>query len=430
MPRSTPPSSTSAPTPSPTPLPSFIHRQFAAALLGKTLLELFPEIELRKPQVGQYTFQWQFRLKRSLSDSDLDWLNHQMRRVLLSEPSYRLIETTPFSAAGYFKQPTIHQPALSRTCESAETATLTFIDFDGTWLPITLDPEEVPNSFSLREIRHFQLLSLTHDRDSYTLEGTICEEPKALKNYLKARNKRNRDSHLALGERLKLWTPSPHFIWLPEGLNRLDQMRRECLHSRKEFGSQWVTFQSLNGGKNTSFPSPFPFNKDLIDQCLQLHQQLGWQWVTTWCDTTKFLWELKEEESLLLPKKSFGELTFGLVDHKELTREIERCLRFIVEWSRVRGLEGGLVGYPGHSRGVHELRKSSTGWEIDWEGADPSLEREPGVGYCVCDSLGRRWELGRLSLYPLPASTPSKHWLIVSSAVISAERMLALTLEK
>lgn len=205
-------------------------RHSAAHLLAEAMLESFPDAELGIGPPIENGFYYDFRLPRSLTQDDLDWLEERMRRSVRQNLPFSMASISREEARERWK----NQPFKLDLLNDLEDGTIT----QATHGNFT-DLCKGGHVNHTGEIGPFRLTSVAgaywrgseKNPQLQRVFGILFETEEELEAYLRQLEEARRRDHRRIGKELKLFelfdeTGPGHVVWLPAGATIRRELQR------------------------------------------------------------------------------------------------------------------------------------------------------------------------------------------------------------
>src|SRR5688572_11897040 len=196
-------------------------RHSAAHVLAEAMLDLFPDAELGIGPPIDSGFYYDFRLPRSLTPEDLEWLDKRMRESVAGKHAYRMESITKAEALERWKDQPFKLDLLSELEEGGVTQ-CTHAGFTDLCRGGHVNNTGEIGAFKLMSIAGAYWRGSEKNPQLQRVYGALFETPEDLAAYEKQIEEAGRRDHRRIGRELELFDlydeiGPGHVVWLPNG---------------------------------------------------------------------------------------------------------------------------------------------------------------------------------------------------------------------
>ncbi len=215
-------------------------RHSAAHVLAEAMLDLFPDAELGIGPPIDSGFYYDFRLPRSLTPEDLEWLEKRMRESVAGKHAYRMESITKAEALDRWKDQPFKLDLLSEL-EEGNVTQCTHAGFTDLCRGGHVNNTGEIGVFKLMSIAGAYWRGSEKNPQLQRVYGALFETPEELAAYEKQLEEARRRDHRRIGRELELFDlydeiGPGHVVWLPSGAT----IRREL--------SRWIEDLEIERG--------------------------------------------------------------------------------------------------------------------------------------------------------------------------------------
>jgi threonyl-tRNA synthetase len=215
-------------------------RHSAAHVLAEAMLDLMPEAELGIGPPIETGFYYDFRLPRSLTPEDLEWLEDRMRKSVEGRHPYRMESITKAEAMERWKDQPFKLDLLSEL-EEGNVTQCTHAGFTDLCRGGHVNHTGEIGAFKLTSIAGAYWRGSEKNPQLQRVYGALFESPEELAAYEHQLEEARRRDHRRIGRELELFDlyeeiGPGHVIWLPNGAT----IRREL--------SRWIEDLEIERG--------------------------------------------------------------------------------------------------------------------------------------------------------------------------------------
>ncbi len=220
-------------------------RHSTAHLMAQAIKELYPEAKFFVGPVVEDGFYYDFRVDKSLSESDLKEIEKKMKELSKKRYDITKYTITKKEALEKFKDDDLKLEVLKRIEDNAEVGIYKQGDFE--------DLCRGPHLPNTKYIKSFKLLRIAgaylggdESREMLTrIYGTAFATKESLKEYLHMIEEAKKRDHRKLGKELKLWTFDEDIgaglpLWLPNGARLRSKLEHLLYKSHRRRGYEPV----------------------------------------------------------------------------------------------------------------------------------------------------------------------------------------------
>ena len=219
-------------------------RHSAAHVLAEAMVELFPDAELGIGPPIDTGFYYDFRLPRSLSSEDLEWLDARMRKSVKGKHKFEMSSLSKAEAEQKWANQPFKLDLLSELEEGAVTQCTHAAFTDLCRGGHVNDTSEI-GAFQLMSIAGAYWRGSEKNPQLQRVYGALFETPEELAEYEHQLEEARRRDHRRIGKELKLYDLMEeigpgHVIWLPAGATIRRELQRWIEDLEIESGYQHV----------------------------------------------------------------------------------------------------------------------------------------------------------------------------------------------
>jgi threonyl-tRNA synthetase len=205
-------------------------RHSAAHVLAEAMLELFPDAELGIGPPIDTGFYYDFRLPRSLTPEDLEWLENRMRQSVAARLPFQMASITREEARERWK----NQPFKLDLLNDLEDGTITQCthgNFTDLCKGGHVNHTGEIGAFKLTSVAGAYWRGSEKNPQLQRVYGALFETPEELEAYERQLEEARRRDHRRIGKELKLFelfdeTGPGHVVWLPNGATIRRELQR------------------------------------------------------------------------------------------------------------------------------------------------------------------------------------------------------------
>ena len=219
-------------------------RHSAAHVLAEAMVELFPDAELGIGPPIDTGFYYDFRLPRSLSPEDLEWLDARMRKSVKGKHKFEMSSLSKAEAEQKWANQPFKLDLLSELEEGAVTQ-CTHANFTDLCRGGHVNDTSEIGAFQLMSIAGAYWRASEKNPQLQRVYGALFETPEELAEYEHQLEEARRRDHRRIGKELKLYDLMEeigpgHVIWLPAGATIRRELQRWIEDLEIESGYQHV----------------------------------------------------------------------------------------------------------------------------------------------------------------------------------------------
>src|SRR5688572_10153712 len=219
-------------------------RHSAAHVLAEAMVELFPDAELGIGPPIDTGFYYDFRLPRSLSPEDLEWLDARMRKSVKGKHKFEMSSLSKSEAEQKWSNQPFKLDLLSELDEGAVTQ-CTHANFTDLCRGGHVNDTSEIGAFQLMSIAGAYWRGSEKNPQLQRVYGALFETPEELAEYEHQLEEARRRDHRRIGKELKLYDLMEeigpgHVIWLPAGATIRRELQRWIEDLEIESGYQHV----------------------------------------------------------------------------------------------------------------------------------------------------------------------------------------------
>jgi threonyl-tRNA synthetase len=219
-------------------------RHSAAHVLAEAMVELFPDAELGIGPPIDTGFYYDFRLPRSLTPEDLEWLDARMRKSMKGKHKFVMSHLTKAEA----EQKWASQPFkldLLADLEEGNVTQCTHADFTDLCRGGHVGNTSQIGAFKLMSIAGAYWRGSEKNPQLQRVYGALFETPEELADYEHQLEEARRRDHRRIGKELKIFElfdniGPGHVVWLPAGATIRRELQRWIEDLEIERGYQHV----------------------------------------------------------------------------------------------------------------------------------------------------------------------------------------------
>ena len=219
-------------------------RHSAAHVLAEAMVELFPDAELGIGPPIDTGFYYDFRLPRSLSPEDLEWLDARMRKSVKGKHRFEMSSLSKAEAEQKWANQPFKLDLLSELEEGA-VSQCTHANFTDLCRGGHVNDTSEIGAFQLMSIAGAYWRGSEKNPQLQRVYGALFETPEELAEYEHQLEEARRRDHRRIGKELKLYDLMEeigpgHVIWLPAGATIRRELQRWIEDLEIESGYQHV----------------------------------------------------------------------------------------------------------------------------------------------------------------------------------------------
>ncbi len=375
-------------------------RENSLALLGKTLVELFPKLQLLHCKVTDHGFYYDV----IPGDQKIDYevlrvIEERMYLAIHEKIKFKHVEMLRDNAIAYLRHHKFFTKAKILEKEHSP-GIMSFLQVGTIMEPLVY--EEVTEDVS--ELKALKILSASPvpetDPDfleeAVRIKGTTFFDSQELKLYLKKRARYSESYHLDIGRESGFcaFTPEGNHIWLSKGIDLMADLRD---YAKENFDK--IRVEQIQSGASTE--------EELVDdavECLRLTDSLRESPAVIHEGLLYHSEDSSDFQGLWRSPHYFSERCFFASDPSDLTRELISSLQFIEKKGKIFCSESFWVlpdftDIPSEYRKKWEKKRKNLIEALDDSGISYIVEKKPGfnglgprVYLTYSDVFGKKWK--------------------------------------